>query len=648
MESVDSLSMAQLEQQLEAVDFEMEELANFSMRSGIGSISYRSQAFRVADVTNEWIQIELGPKSVIDQIVLVPAVRRVANEGLQAEAFPLNFRIVAGESQSTNLVVAFDAADGVLPRIAPLVVNTGPLTASWVRVEASVLTPISFNGMYHLEFSEIMVFNGEDNIALRQPVLTSGGDRAEYGARKKEYLVDGFVPYLMDAVRGGQSVAFVSDIGIGDRPELTLDLGDVYPLDRINLHAVDLSDSVPQSTPSGFGIPEYFVVEGGLKSDFSDAVQLIEYKMDSIFDSGPVIMRRFPVKPCRYVRLTAVKPYMSVEDFGSGSRMGFAEIELFSGDWNVALGKTVQANFELNAPSRSFAALTDGRNIYGRILPVRKWLNELALRHDLERLRPAITAELNRRYARQKKRLSLMHWLAALLAVGIVVAFLVERLVHLKELSRIRERYAADLHDELGANIHTIGLLGDVALSSLDKPDRLKNTLMNSRDLTERTGLAVRHCITMQEVNGLNGSLKNDIERVSHRILADFEYDVSIVGEAFLEKLNPRKRNDVFLFYKECLVNISRHSAATRVKTKLVATRKQIVLSVSDNGRGLSSDGKNSVPESLKRRAKLLGAEVNIESAVGEGTCVTLKLRMRRFGVSIPRISLRPASGTTP
>jgi len=629
VEGVESLSLEQLEDRLKSVDFELEHLARYSMRSEIGSVGYRSHLSTTPDVTNEWIQINLGQKTAIDQIVLVPSIRRDARSGFKADGFPLAFRIVAGDSQETNVVASFDATDHLLPRIAPLVVNCSSVTASWVRVEASCLTPRSFDGKYNLEFSEIMVFQGEENVALRRNVQASSVNESEYGSRKRKFLVDGFVPYLMDAAQGDQSIAFVSEIGIGDRPELTIDLGAIEPLNRIHLHPVDMTDTVPQSTPSDFGIPPQFIVEGATQSDFSDAVRLIEWQLQSIYEVGPIIMRRFPETPCRYVRLTALEPYIDTGRQGSGSRIGFAEIELFARGRNVALEKPVHANFELKSPSRSFSALTDGHNLYGEILPVREWLNELARRNDLETMRPSITAALNRRYAWQKIRLNRMYWLAALLAAGIVLTVLVERLVHLKHLARIRERYAADLHDELGANIHTIGLLGDVALSSLDKPDRLKSTLMNSRDLTERTGVAVRHCITMQEVNGLNGSLKNDVERVSQRILADFEYDVSITGEEFLKKLNPRKRNDVFLFYKECLVNISRHSAATRVKTTLAATRKQIVLTICDNGRGIANDEKNNVPKSLKRRARLMHAQVQVDSSTGEGTCVTLKLRTR-------------------
>ncbi len=629
---VESLSMEQLEASLESTDSELGMLAHYSLRSGIGSVGYRSESYKTARNT-EWVQVDLGQKYSIDQIVLVPCVWRDTKTDLRADCFPLEFSIFAGDGQETNLVASFSETDNILPRIAPVVVDCSAISASWVRVEASLLTPRSFFGRYSFELSELMVFSGPENIALQQPVKISSNTYNEHGARKREYLVDGCVPYLMDASQGDQSIAFVSDIGIGDNPELTMDLGAVQTLSRIHLHAVELAGSIPQSTPSGFGIPPRFIVEGALDPSFLDAVRLIEYQMSSVYDSEPIIMRRFPETPCRYVRLTTIEPYIYIGKEDVGSLIGFAEIELFSEGRNVALGKQVEANFELVSSARSFAALTDGLNLYGEILPVREWLGELARRHDLETLRPVIAAELNRRYTRQKTRLANMYWLAILLATGIVLSILIERLIHVKQMARMRERYVADLHDELGANVHTIGLLGDVALASLEKPERLKSTLMHSRDLTERTGHAIRHCINMQEAYGSRGNLRSDLERISLRILADLEYEISITGEEFLEKLKPHKSNEVFVFYKECLVNISRHSAATSVKTILTASRKSIVLSVSDNGRGLSDDSKNMVPKSLRRRARLMGAQVQVESLEGKGTCVTLKLRTRRFWI---------------
>ncbi len=148
-----------------------------------------------------------------------------------------------------------------------------------------------------------------------------------------------------------------------------------------------------------------------------------------------------------------------------------------------------------------------------------------------------------------------MGWLTALLTVGIAVTILIARNMQNRKIAEIRERFAADLHDELGAN-HTIRLLGDVALNVLDSPERLKTVLLRCQDLAERTSAAVRREINLYQFGELHENLPEDMLRSAERILADVEPDISIEGRDILNRLPPDTRADLFLFFKETLVNI--------------------------------------------------------------------------------------------
>jgi signal transduction histidine kinase len=285
----------------------------------------------------------------------------------------------------------------------------------------------------------------------------------------------------------------------------------------------------------------------------------------------------------------------------------------------------------VNAPGRSPASLTDGRNLYGNILPVRDWMNQLARRHDLETERPVITKELDRRYLRQKANLNRLGWLAVLLAAGIVSVILIERIRRMRQIAQIRERLAADLHDELGANLHTIGLLSDLAADAGDSPTEMATLYRRIRSETERSGIAVRHCSDMLSAKGLYTDILADMQRTSNRIMAKLEHEISITGEEHLKALPARTRADLFLFYKECLVNISRHSAATRYTTELTAETDRVHMKISDNGLGVDIAENDGVPASLKRRAKLLGAKVSVKSPPEGGTSIQLNLKTRKW-----------------
>lgn len=625
-------SAADLELRIKQIDEELGQLAEYSLRSGVGPVGYRSKAHTEAE-SPEWIQIDLQDVATIDQIVLVPTIWRGKKSGLHADGFPIEFQIKAGIAPDSQgqVIATFQASDSRLPRIAPLLVPIDPIEASWVRLEASVLSPRIWDGLYILQLSEFLVFSGEENVALHQPVITPTLSQALTSSRSREYLVDGFVPYVMDGPQVEQSLAFTTFTGITPTPILTIDLGETVPINRIHLHGPDLSDTIPQALPDDYGIARHWLAEGATQADFSDATPLFEYKMNSIYDVGPIIMWRFPEKVARYVRLVALKPYLGKDHLGEGPQIALAEIEVFSQGENVAVGKTTTANFNRIPRERSLLSLTDGRNFYGEILPVREWMEQLAKRHDLETERPLILAKLNEHYAAQSRNLKRMGWLAAALTVGIIITILVDRMLRMREIASIRERFAADLHDELGANIHTIGLLGDVALKSLHDPERLQTVLERNRRLTERTGTAVRHCINLQEAKGLYGSLPDDMERTARRILTEIRYEIKIEGEKHLAALKPKERTDLLLFYKEALVNTSRHADATFCEIRLVATDKQITLSILDNGRGIPNSLINDSPNSLKRRAKLLGAKTTTELAPEGGTLVRLNYRLGLF-----------------
>ena len=623
---VEALPLAQLEQRRADIDNELNGLAHYSLRSGIGSIGFRSRPHATAE-HQEWIEIELAHESPIDEIMLLPAIRRDTQEGFQADGFPAEFRITVGTASNRpgTVVGEYSSTNGVLPRIAPLVSSANGLTASWVRIEATRLSQRAFDHKYVLQLSEIVVFSGERNVALRQPVRVSSHHLERGGSSwSPRFLTDGHMPYLMDAAHGQQSVAYIGTRA--QQASLTIDLGAAVPLSGIHLHTLDQSDTVPQAYAGDLGIPQHLRIDGANLPDFSDAVLLLENRRGGINSTGPIMMWRLPETMCRYVKLTGsiTKSDSQTEPF----RIGFAEIELLSHDKNVALGKTVSTDLVPYGKQsiRSLTALTDGRNLYGDVLPIREWMLQLARRHDLEVERPLVADELSRRYARQKANLHQVSWLALLLAAAVAFTILIDRSIRRREIGRMRTRFAADLHDELGADLHVISLLGNLADAAVNSPDKLKLLHQRIRTMTTRASTAVRYSSNMLEAKGLYEDLEGDMQRSTERIMADFERDFTVTGGEHLKALKPRTRADLFLFYKECLVNISRHSEATRIIVRLAATPQGISLTVSDNGQGTEG-----VPSSLKRRARLIRARVTTTASPSGGTCITLSLNSRKW-----------------
>ena len=81
-------TLSQLEQRAEAIDSELDQLAHYSLRSGVGAIGYRSDVYLEAEHT-VWIEIQLEADTAIDQIVLVPSIWRDTKAGFKADGFPI-------------------------------------------------------------------------------------------------------------------------------------------------------------------------------------------------------------------------------------------------------------------------------------------------------------------------------------------------------------------------------------------------------------------------------------------------------------------------------------------------------------------------------------------------------------------------------
>ncbi|MDQ7827155.1 MAG: response regulator [Candidatus Eremiobacteraeota bacterium] len=92
----------------------------------------------------------------------------------------------------------------------------------------------------------------------------------------------------------------------------------------------------------------------------------------------------------------------------------------------------------------------------------------------------------------------------------------------------------------------------------------------------------------------------------------------------------------LFRICQEALTNVARHSGATEVKVSLVEKESSIVLTIEDNGRGITEQ-QSKGPAALgimgmKEHAYALGGEVNIHGAQGKGTTLeaTFPLEKRK------------------
>ena len=621
---------SQLESRLAASQAEIKRLAPITLRDGVGNLGWESQTHKTAERT-EWVRIELAQECLIDQIVLVPILWRDVRGVVHSDGFPTEVKILAGKTgdEVGMEIASFDESNTLLPRVAPVVISIAPTQVEWIRVEAIKLGTRKLDDRNIFQLSEVMIFSEDENVALGSATMTSSVTRNRVNkSTRAEALVDGFTPYLMTAADGKGSKPFVGFFRTGPEVTFTFDLKEPKQIHRIHLHAADRRQNVPQIHHADYAMPKHFIVEGANEADFSDAEQLFEYRKTSIYDSGPIVMLQFKPYECRFVRLTALEAYKAPEAKESFRCIGFAEIEIFENDQNVVAGVVPDTDIKYVGSGREgkLAALTDQRNYFGAIIPMRQWITQLARSHDLTSEIAQLQTLQKTRNADQRKYFRWALGLIAFLALAIITTVLINRFLRDRETSQLKARFAADLHDEVGADLHAIALLSDLAKEEHECPGQRDSILQEIRSVCEDASTSVRHVTDAQKETPYI-KLPDLMRQAASRIVIGLEHEIDIEGTEHIERLQPNTRAQILLFFKECLVNASRHAEASFLKTSLKVTPKTVQLTMEDNGHGIEGSEENWVPPSLERRAKLLGAKVNVESCLERGTKIQLDFK---------------------
>jgi PAS domain S-box-containing protein len=98
--------------------------------------------------------------------------------------------------------------------------------------------------------------------------------------------------------------------------------------------------------------------------------------------------------------------------------------------------------------------------------------------------------------------------------------------------------------------------------------------------------------------------------------------------------LDQEQATAVFRIFQEALTNILRHARASTVYVTMAEEAGQFVLTVRDDGRGITENEKSGPLAigllGMRERAHLIGGEVDITGVSGQGTSVTVRLPIAR------------------
>jgi ligand-binding sensor domain-containing protein/signal transduction histidine kinase len=197
-------------------------------------------------------------------------------------------------------------------------------------------------------------------------------------------------------------------------------------------------------------------------------------------------------------------------------------------------------------------------------------------------------------------------------------------------LEKERGRIARDIHDQLGANLTQVALLGELVESDKDSPTDVEaHARMISQTARDTTRSLDEIVWTVNPSNDTLDGLITYLCKYAQEYLevAGLRYRLDAPAQLPNTPIAPEVRHNVFLAAKEAITNVVRHAQASAVHLRLRIEGKAFVLEIEDDGRGVAGlDTRTSRHglRNMRKRMEDVAGSFSISAAPGGGAVVRL------------------------
>ncbi|MGB6223520.1 MAG: histidine kinase [Haloferula sp.] len=611
--------LVQVEDRIDWLQSRLRGLSAYTPRPLKESLGWRA-GWIEADIEDPSITLDLGGVYPLSDVYLIPAQEQLS---LNSRLFPYRFKVEASRSPDfVDAETLFQSSETNLGTVEgyPFRIQARDIDAQYVRL---TLQQGHRHGLHHIAaLSEMVVISGGEPVSFGATVSAthSMNGSNEWSA---DFINDGRSPLgLWEGGNWTNSRGFYLEVPANNPVvEWIIDLGQSEAIDRVVLFPYLLPELagpgvLPQAITIALG-DEPTVIGASQKAMLSGGEASCPRMIPMHTESGRYLIIRsddaLPLGPRRIQALS--------------------EIEIWSQGRNLAAGRPVLIRH--NGSERTDTPeITDGYANGLQIFPVDQWLRQLTERGEIENeqasLVPVRTSMASESEINATWGASIAIGLTFLIPVAIVER---RRLVSRNQIDNLRKRIASDLHDDIGSNLGSISLIARAAkrdLQRLHGPDVIAQDLSEMEVIARESSLAMRDIVWLLERRqDTIGDFVQRMQDTASRLLRDVEYDVVCRSNRTAAKMTLDAKRHLFLFYKEALHNILKHSQATEVDVRIFDSQDRLVMEVRDNGVGLKRDDQNRpiVGRKLTDRAGVLDGLLQVESEPGEGTVLRLAVK---------------------
>ncbi len=224
--------------------------------------------------------------------------------------------------------------------------------------------------------------------------------------------------------------------------------------------------------------------------------------------------------------------------------------------------------------------------------------------------------------------LSVALWGGSSVLLAVVgIGFFVQR----RRFAALRLRIAKDLHDEVGSNLGSVRLVAE-RLQQDPTGEDAQRDLSDLVLMAREASASLMDVVWMTDQKSLAVSeLLLNFKKRAERVLSGVDLEVESQADLPDQEVPLAVRRHLMLFFKEAVHNCARHSGAEKVRLRIALQQGEFVLELSDDGVGFDPEALRDGwgIDSMRERAEELGGTFILNTRVGEGTTVGLRLPLK-------------------
>jgi signal transduction histidine kinase len=584
------------------------------------------------------VDVIYGKGARMRQLIIVPAMDRRFDRS-DSYGFPLRFRVSKLFSDGqTELIREWMNEDCPNPGRIPLILDVEPSWPNGFRIEV-------FRGAVEGE-RELLALDEVYGITVNNEIIVSRNVEVSSSFESlpywhQEYLIDHKTSLGLPLGGAADDTNVATDLFLefdsDDASGVTVefDLGENLRLSGLLLY--------PASNRTGNWIPGF---------GFPGRIEI------SVLAELPNGRRSTPKNVAqREGGNGALNPGYNVlrlplyNSYGRWVRVKFCDFPSASGKCYFSMGEVMfLTRFQpcsvistrqfrgYDIPEVVIGRLSDGRADGLVVMRYLEWIRKVQARNILSLNLDELEEELQL----LRERLHRFYWRLGVVLIAVVLIFAIGLSLYLalsrRESSRqLREQITLDLHDDMGSSLSAISL-------GLRRLRRYSSNIEMHSNCDKLDSIIQRVQASFQDVLWFTNSDTDTLSQLIAKLVQTAELRVP-KDKLFIDLPGPSKdmdrklklmfKRDLLFVFSEAVNNAVKHSNATEIYIGFHWEKPRFTMTVYDNGEGFDlvavqeRGGCSHLGlQSLQRRAKRLGGNYDLQSQPGQGTCMSISLKL--------------------